>query len=205
MTTPLRLAEDPPNNPPPPPPPPKNPTHPPDGRPPNRKNTGELLDTADLLLRSIELLVSREYPAAFPECPAEVGEVKHSLLFTRRALRDLGDAFPQTPARLSLNGEGQRPGGGPVLTTRPDTGEEPTPGSAAAVAPAACESTDPPIGAGADVPAARARDDGRAGNGAVGAATFTLPPIPTVPSFDNGPSLSARIADQLFDAAARRS
>lgn len=37
-----------------------------------------------------------------------------------------------------------------------------------------------------DVPAVRARDDGRAA-GAGGAATFTLPPIPTVPSFDNRP------------------
>lgn len=41
--------------------------------------------------------------------------------------------------------------------------------------------------AGVDVPAIDdGRDGGRAG-GAVGAATFSLPAIPTVPSFDNGP------------------
>jgi hypothetical protein len=76
----------------------------------------------------------------------------------------------QTPARQSpqvcaTGGPAQSSGRYP---------ERLTPSSAVAVAPAACESTDPPSGAGVDVPGVVPGCKGRV-VGAVGAAAFTLP------------------------------
>lgn len=59
----------------------------------------ELLDTSDLLLRSLQVLVRREFGAAFADTPRELGEVVHSLAFLRRSVAELAAA--SLPARQS--------------------------------------------------------------------------------------------------------
>lgn len=106
-------------------------------------------------------------------------------------------AHIETPARQA-SPQGPDTPGGPVQPPGP-TGERLVPGSAADVAPSVCESGGTAVVAvpvaGADVPAVRARDDGRAG-GAPGAATFaagvasygpfSLPEPAGPPRFDEG-------------------
>lgn len=201
----------------PPPPPPKNPTHPPDTRPPNRKNatpeanTGspwpsrpggpsgpggptappksntELLDDIDgtlVALLAMSYFGPAEQGTAAAANQAAAAEVLlFRLRMARRAVADLRAAF-ESPARQSPRFD---QAGGPVRTTRPISGEEPTPGSAVAVAPAARESTDPPSGAGAYVPGSRLRGPGEEGcaAGARGAA-FRLPDTRLRPLFEPG-------------------
>lgn len=194
------LATDPPTDPPPPPPkhPPRTPP-PPDNRPPT-KAPGHPPRKADALDDLMALA-----DAVF-DTPA------------RRDAMGAGSAISAVAVT--------RPGG-PVQPPV-GMGEELTPpSSAVAVAAAACESRrvpdttpeagasfgrekssrpdggapgePPPLAVAADVPDVRARDDGRAGAGAPGAATFTLPPTPPLPSFDDGPSLSARMGAEQLD------
>lgn len=89
----------------------------------------ELLETADLLLSSIQMLVSREYGEAFRDHPAESLAVDHRLNLARRAVRDLATAS-QSPARLAHNTDvvGLRPGG-PAQTTTSGREKSPVRGS----------------------------------------------------------------------------
>ena len=156
----------PPNKPTSPPPPPPGPPAP---APPS--GHAELLDTAALLVGSVQLLVDRKFGDAFAHSPAELGEVKHSLKFLRRALEDLG--AHSLPARQAP----RRPRFGPGVAGEPgpNSSREGTvtpprlcgaPGPRCPQAPAVAASVRGLVDPG----------DGRAG-GALGAATqtFTLP------------------------------
>jgi hypothetical protein len=145
----------------------------------------ELLDTADLLLRTLEVLDAREFEA-FADLPAERVAFTSLLGYTRRAVANLAVAAHVLPARQDLGSQANSSSAvatadGPGLTTRLTPSEEPTPGSAAVLSGAAGSSAGgpPPSGAGADVRVRACPGDGRVG-GAPGAATFA-PPKPAGP------------------------
>lgn len=67
---------------------------------PTPSKRAELLDTADLLLRTLEVLDAREFDA-FADLPAERVAYTSLLYYTRRALANLASAAHVPPARQS--------------------------------------------------------------------------------------------------------
>lgn len=183
---------------------PQGPTHPTPTGPPKADGTGspwparpqtptspggpgraELLDTAALLLGSVQLLVDRKFGDAFAHSPAELGEVKHSLKFLRRALEDLGahslPARRDVPrAALGLRADSM-PGGPGPHSSREGTATPHRLGGVPGV---------PQPSAAVDVPAGRPGCKGRVG-GAPGAATQTFT-LPRPPEFQIGTAAITR-------------
>jgi hypothetical protein len=133
--------------------PPSGPTHPvPTGPPPGRSDTAAALDSADLLLRTVELLAGRRLFAGVDLAHSAAARQRFiaGMRMVRLALAEA--AGPLTPARRDVPTY-VAPSGGPVLPTRPPAGAGRTPGSAAAAAATAavCESPGWVSGAGVDV------------------------------------------------------
>lgn len=116
------------------------------------------LDSIDLLLMTAQVVAADKIGNGFP---AERFALTRRLDLARRAVADLAVAL-KTPARQPLD-SAAAVRGGPVQSSTPTALT--TAGSEAARPRAAVRAGGPP---------------------APGADTFSLPPIPTVPSFDNG-------------------
>lgn len=155
------------------------PSGPPDTRPPTRPSSPPppkqaLAEIDGLLLSALALVGTLPATADRVEvCGQEIA--RHRLRMARKAVADLL-AYTQTPARQCLS-------------------------SAAAVAGGPVKSLAPTDFRAAGSKAALPRAD-RAGSPPAPGAGFSLPPIQTVPSFDNGPEFAVGTA--LLAAINRR-
>lgn len=201
----------PPGTPPPSPPPPQpggptNPGHPhpaPSGPP---RDTAADLDSANLLLRTVELLAGRRLFAGVDLAHSAAARQRFiaGMRMVRLALAEAADF--KTSARRDVPTH-VTPTGGPVRSTRMAAGEEPAPGSAVAVAPAARVSGRSVVEPAAGVDVRVSDGEGPASglgvhqgaSGRVADAGFTLPRRPGLPRFDARPSAGtlATVAEVL--------
>jgi hypothetical protein len=146
---------------------------------PTPSKRAELLDTADLLLRTLEVLDAREFEA-FADLPAERVAFTSLLGYTRRAVANLAVAAHVPPARQSDSA----PAVGAIATPGEPGLKPPFLGGTGRPTPSLGDvfAARPPEAAqvaGADVRVRACPGDGRVG-GAPGAATFA-PPKPLGP------------------------
>lgn len=141
------------------------------------------LDSIDLLLMTAQVVAADKIGNGFP---AERFALTRRLDLARRAVADLAVAL-KTPARQPLDSAAAVPGG-PVQSSTPTALT--TAGSEAARPRAAVRAGGPPApGADRDLAERLEETRERAGDAMWSwsdGQDFSLPPIPTVPSFDNG-------------------
>lgn len=183
---------------PPPSPPPSGPTHPAPTHPPSRLADDQIFLAVSLLRVDLARPATTRPPSRPPKKPINTKPIRLEAPARRdpftAAVGVCAIATPGGPASTTdlparqTPSQGRGPGGlGPKPSVAAE--KERTPSSAVvALSGATARESTAANGAGADVRVRTCPDQGGGRPmGARGAATFALPPIPTVPSFDNGP------------------